>query len=210
MAHPRPGNRIADRQDGRLAGRAAADATARAGDPGPALEPPETSLPPGPAGPQQIEAEINVEIETYLAAIATHLASLGLPGPRRARQAIIAELRDGLLEATTARLEQGLHPKRAARAALEEFGDPTAVASAFTPELAGIQARRTALTLTRTGPLVGVLWLAALAATHAHPLRHGLTGVWLAFPRSEEHTSELQSLRHLVCRLLLEKKKNDT
>src|SRR5215472_12900654 len=27
-------------------------------------------------------------------------------------------------------------------------------------------------------------------------------------PRSEEHTSELQSLRHLVCRLLLAKKKN--
>src|SRR5438045_7757132 len=28
-----------------------------------------------------------------------------------------------------------------------------------------------------------------------------------AISRSEEHTSELQSLRHLVCRLLLEKKK---
>src|SRR5258705_12166328 len=28
--------------------------------------------------------------------------------------------------------------------------------------------------------------------------------------RSEEHTSELQSLRHLVCRLLLEKKKKLT
>src|SRR5438045_7132623 len=28
--------------------------------------------------------------------------------------------------------------------------------------------------------------------------------------RSEEHTSELQSLRHLVCRLLLEKKKVPT
>src|SRR5882724_2676947 len=28
------------------------------------------------------------------------------------------------------------------------------------------------------------------------------------YGRSEEHTSELQSLRHLVCRLLLEKKKN--
>src|SRR5262245_63812565 len=27
------------------------------------------------------------------------------------------------------------------------------------------------------------------------------------YTRSEEHTSELQSLRHLVCRLLLEKKK---
>src|SRR2546423_4837763 len=32
----------------------------------------------------------------------------------------------------------------------------------------------------------------------------------LASPtRSEEHTSELQSLAYLVCRLLLEKKKND-
>src|SRR5438045_6606668 len=30
---------------------------------------------------------------------------------------------------------------------------------------------------------------------------------WEKVGRSEEHTSELQSLRHLVCRLLLEKKK---
>src|ERR1039458_4833500 len=29
-------------------------------------------------------------------------------------------------------------------------------------------------------------------------------GMPLSFKRSEEHTSELQSLRHLVCRLLLE------
>src|SRR6266481_9947969 len=33
-----------------------------------------------------------------------------------------------------------------------------------------------------------------------------LTGSW---PRSEEHTSELQSQFHLVCRLLLEKKKKN-
>src|SRR5437899_7387301 len=54
------------------------------------------------------------------------------------------------------------------------------------------------------------------------PLRFGpnlLSGLDLLVPtfqsrifrplpdRSEEHTSELQSLRHLVCRLLLEKKK---
>src|SRR5256884_6356368 len=31
-----------------------------------------------------------------------------------------------------------------------------------------------------------------------------------AVPRSEEHTSELQSRLHLVCRLLLEKKKKKT
>src|SRR5262245_15871465 len=34
-----------------------------------------------------------------------------------------------------------------------------------------------------------------------------LTGIAVSKGRSEEHTSELQSLRHLVCRLLLEKKK---
>src|SRR5947199_1220635 len=32
------------------------------------------------------------------------------------------------------------------------------------------------------------------------------SAVWNLQERSEEHTSELQSLRHLVCRLLLEKK----
>src|SRR5689334_23661552 len=32
----------------------------------------------------------------------------------------------------------------------------------------------------------------------------------LSAPRSEEHTSELQSQFHLVCRLLLEKKKKST
>src|SRR5947199_5986421 len=42
---------------------------------------------------------------------------------------------------------------------------------------------------------------------------HGAAGGDLACSlhtaaRSEEHTSELQSLRHLVCRLLLEKKKD--
>src|SRR5438045_5918652 len=34
-----------------------------------------------------------------------------------------------------------------------------------------------------------------------------MQGPPFARSRSEEHTSELQSLRHLVCRLLLEKKK---
>src|SRR2546429_4304949 len=39
----------------------------------------------------------------------------------------------------------------------------------------------------------------------AHPSREAATA-----NRSEEHTSELQSRLHLVCRLLLEKKKKDT
>src|SRR5258708_17707713 len=39
--------------------------------------------------------------------------------------------------------------------------------------------------------------------------KHVLSSGWLSLLlRSEEHTSELQSPDHLVCRLLLEKKKN--
>jgi len=38
----------------------------------------------------------------------------------------------------------------------------------------------------------------------------GVTTVINELDRSEEHTSELQSLTNLVCRLLLEKKKNIT
>src|SRR2546425_2350279 len=46
------------------------------------------------------------------------------------------------------------------------------------------------------------------ARRQVHPRAHaaaGFEGEW----RSEEHTSELQSLAYLVCRLLLEKKKKN-
>src|SRR3712207_8336370 len=51
------------------------------------------------------------------------------------------------------------------------------------------------------------------AAGDAHqllgaPLPHAPGGHLLVLARSEEHTSELQSRQYLVCRLLLEKKKN--
>src|SRR5258708_15485321 len=44
----------------------------------------------------------------------------------------------------------------------------------------------------------GAVWLA------------GYPGRMIGMARSEEHTSELQSPDHLVCRLLLEKKKKQT
>src|SRR5262245_62702698 len=60
--------------------------------------------------------------------------------------------------------------------------------------------------------------VAVLRATSTRPASPGAdhdhhrvrrAGQWpLDGRRSEEHTSELQSLRHLVCRLLLEKKNN--
>src|SRR2546425_9192074 len=53
----------------------------------------------------------------------------------------------------------------------------------------------------------------ARTAWHTHPLGQTLIvnagcGRIQREGRSEEHTSELQSLAYLVCRLLLEKKKN--
>src|SRR5690242_21024534 len=45
------------------------------------------------------------------------------------------------------------------------------------------------------------------ARFHAHRLRGRQTAQGHRHPRSEEHTSELQSHVNLVCRLLLEKKK---
>src|SRR5690348_17792641 len=42
------------------------------------------------------------------------------------------------------------------------------------------------------------------------PMQFVVSSLRLAYDRSEEHTSELQSPVHLVCRLLLEKKKKNT
>src|SRR2546429_2687746 len=51
--------------------------------------------------------------------------------------------------------------------------------------------------------------IGAAVRTPAHT-RHPCHAHAAQPPRSEEHTSELQSRLHLVCRLLLEKKKNLT
>src|SRR5205085_11107024 len=71
---------------------------------------------------------------------------------------------------------------------------------------AGAEARDEVLQLLALLHLVGVLGLdaradLALLADHV---------VVVAGIRSEEHTSELQSQSNLVCRLLLDKKKNKT
>src|SRR2546429_5890508 len=47
------------------------------------------------------------------------------------------------------------------------------------------------------------------AAEETHGRASSTTALATASGRSEEHTSELQSRLHLVCRLLLEKKKTD-
>src|SRR5258708_25224777 len=54
--------------------------------------------------------------------------------------------------------------------------------------------------------LAFLAWLEGLALAQG-PLPEGRNGYGVADLRSEEHTSELQSPDHLVCRLLLEKKR---
>src|SRR5215208_8132664 len=58
-------------------------------------------------------------------------------------------------------------------------------------------------TLFRSGVPMSIQWPAIGWPKSPSPTRLGNT-------RSEEHTSELQSRGHLVCRLLLEKKKKGT
>ena len=113
------------------------------------------------SGPGPPEPDAGPAVEGYLAEVTTRL-----PGSVRARTGIVAELRSGLLDATDAHRSAGLPQAEAALAAIREFGDPVQVAVGFRAEIAAGQARRVAVTLLVTGPLVGLLWIAAAAASH--------------------------------------------
>jgi hypothetical protein len=97
-------------------------------------------------------------VADYLAAVTARLT-----GPTAARVAIVDELHDGLLETLAAHRARGCSLQDAAQAAITEFGDPRMVGAGFAPELGAVQARRVALGLLVTGPLVGLTWIAAAA-----------------------------------------------
>lgn len=124
----------------------------------------------------QMDVNARSVVDAYLAELAAQLS-----GPARMHGTILAELRDGLLEAVDSYLKQGLEPSAAAAAAITEFGDPRALAAAFNPEIAMVRARYLALTLLLTGPFVGALWVRAVAGP-IPPWRHELTGVWIVTP----------------------------
>src|SRR5690349_24489997 len=67
----------------------------------------------------------------------------------------------------------------------------------------------TATTEIYTLSLHDALPISTVASMSARPTpwRRNPSSTWRCMTRSEEHTSELQSRRDLVCRLLLEKKK---
>src|SRR3712207_8100632 len=60
---------------------------------------------------------------------------------------------------------------------------------------------------TGIGVMVGQTWARVVGIVIAVVSALVNVAFLAAYPRSEEHTSELQSRQYLVCRLLLEKKK---
>ena len=116
-------------------------------------------------------------VTDYLAAVTTQLT-----GPPSARAAVTDELRDGLIEALQTHQGHGCSQAEATAAAIDEYGDPNMVAAAFGPELGAVQARRVAVGLLVTGPLVGLAWIAAVVVNALPPWRHQLIGPWLALP----------------------------
>jgi hypothetical protein len=115
------------------------------------------------------------ERQQAVRSIDAYLARVGddLPGPRQARAAILAELRSGLLDAAETHRQAGLTPSAAARAATGEFGDPIQIASAFRVELTAARARRLAVVLLASAPLIALAWIAAAAGSHLGS-RHAL------------------------------------
>ena len=114
------------------------------------------------------------QLEAYCRDLAARLR-----GPRRRREQILAELRDGLDHAVSDRTAHGLSETEAAKAAIAEFGTPEAVADAFAGELATAYARRTIALFILTGPIVGIWWLLLL---QPHPWRTGLVALLVAIP----------------------------
>src|SRR3712207_7703362 len=68
--------------------------------------------------------------------------------------------------------------------------------------------RSTRRTATSPPASAGPSWTGRPRSTRWPPGSGRPSGRWFDHGRSEEHTSELQSRQYLVCRLLLEKKKN--
>ena len=106
-------------------------------------------------------------VERYLTEV-----SARLPGSPRAHSDIVAELHSGLVDATDAHCAAGLPPAKAVQAAIDEFGDPARVADGFRAGIAAGLARRCAVAMLVTGPLVGALWIITAVASHMAPQHH--------------------------------------
>ena len=95
-------------------------------------------------------------VSDYLTVLGAHL-----PVGRRARAGILTEIADGLACAIEARTARGEPADRAAASAVADLGDPRRLALNFAGQLGPAAAHRLGLALVVSGPLVGLIWVAA-------------------------------------------------
>jgi hypothetical protein len=117
-------------------------------------------------------ARVWFSVDDYLAQVAGALS-----GPSRTRAAILAELRAGLLDAVEAHRQTGLASRAAEEAAARVIGDPRQLAAAFGAEPATAKARRLALLLLASVPLIMLAWAAAAIGSHLGA-RNALSWQW--------------------------------
>ncbi|WP_405494418.1 permease prefix domain 1-containing protein [Nocardia sp. NBC_00511] len=92
-------------------------------------------------------------IDDYLDDLSTRLT-----GTWWERQAILAEIGDGLHDSADYHRAQGLSVERAIATAVAEFGGPGVLAEEFLPVLSGKRIHRYGCTFTTMGPVIGLLW----------------------------------------------------
>lgn len=101
--------------------------------------------------------------------IARYLDDLSARLPHTGRAALVAEISDGLEDAVEHHRSLGLSDVDAQRAAVEEFGSTAVIAAEYTPVAASRQVHRIGKAFVFTGPLVGGLWVTAVALTTQLP-----------------------------------------
>jgi hypothetical protein len=114
---------------------------------------------PRPTGGFGLATEASEIVSAYVSALGGRL-----PGGRRARSLVLAEIVDGLACAIEARVQGGQSPAEAAHAAVDEFGEPNEVAAAFARQMLTTTAHRTGVSLVMSGPIVGLVWASAWGA----------------------------------------------
>ncbi|MET9858495.1 permease prefix domain 1-containing protein [Streptomyces smyrnaeus] len=97
----------------------------------------------------------------------TEALGAALLGPARAKTRMLAEIRDGLLDATDAYVQEGLPRTEAAHCAVRDFGPVAVLAPECQRELTVAQTRHTACAAALCAPFLLVCW--ALARTAVGP-----------------------------------------
>jgi len=96
---------------------------------------------------------IDDPIDGYVAEL-----SRALHGPRRAKRDLIAEVRDGLIDAAEAYQAAGLDRPEAERRAVAEFGTVGEIAPGLQEELAAATGQRLGALLFLSAPLMALAW----------------------------------------------------